>query len=155
MGYPEGDEMRLSTNFTLEEFTASGLATRLGIDNTPTDEALDNLHETAAGFERIRSTLGVPIHLSSGYRGLKLNKAAHGSENSQHCKGEAGDYTAPAFGTPLQVCRELVEQVDFIDFDQLIFEGTWVHTSFSDNPRRSVLTAHFDNGKVTYTKGLP
>ena len=145
--------MNLSIHFTLEEFTRS--VNHPSIDNSPSTEALDNLYETAAGFERIRSVLNKPINLSSGYRSPKLNSAVHGSRYSQHCKGEAGDYTAPQFGTPLQVCRAIVANAEFIDFDQLIFEGTWVHTSFSENPRREVLTAHFDSGRVTYTKGLP
>ena len=34
--------MRLSKNFTLQEFTKSQTATRLGLDNTPSDIHLEN-----------------------------------------------------------------------------------------------------------------
>jgi zinc D-Ala-D-Ala carboxypeptidase len=35
--------MNLSANFTLKELTKSDTATRLGLDNTPDDVALENL----------------------------------------------------------------------------------------------------------------
>lgn len=147
--------MNLSTHFTLDELTQSETATRLGIDNSPSDEVVDNLYTTAAGLERIRTVLDAPVLISSGYRCPKLNSAVHGSKVSQHMRGQAADFRAPKFGTPLQVCMEIVENTGFVDFDCLILEGTWVHVSFSDDPRNEVLTAHFDNGKVSYSGGLP
>lgn len=152
--------MNLSTHFTLEELTASDKAVRLGIDNTPTDEALDALYTTAAGLERVRDVINAPIIVSSGYRCQKLNSSIGGARSSQHTVGEAADFKAPSFGTPLDVCKELVEHADYVDFDQLIWEGanaqggSWVHISFSDAPRREVLTAKFSGGSAKYTKGL-
>jgi hypothetical protein len=35
--------MNLSANFTLKELTKSDTATRLGLDNTPDEQALENL----------------------------------------------------------------------------------------------------------------
>ena len=35
--------MNLSANFSLKELTKSDTATRLGIDNTPDEETIDNL----------------------------------------------------------------------------------------------------------------
>ena len=154
MGYTAGAQMNLSAHFTLAEFTDSDTAVRNGIDNTPSAQILDALYGTAAGMERVRSILEVPVIISSGYRCPKLNAAVHGSSKSQHVKGEAVDFRAPQFGTPLQVAKELQMHLEFIGVDQLLWEGTWVHCSFNDNPRGEVLTAHFDNGRVTYTKGL-
>ena len=37
--------VRLSTNFTLQEFTKSQTALRQGIDNTPNNEHLENAKE--------------------------------------------------------------------------------------------------------------
>lgn len=147
--------MNLSAHFSLGEFTRSDEALRRGIDNSAPDDVLDNLYDTAAGLERVRTVLGTPIIISSGYRCPKLNTAVHGSKTSQHMEGKAADIRSPEFGTPLQVCREIVAHGDFVDFDQLIMEGQWTHISFSDNPRGQILTAHFDSGRVTYTKGLP
>lgn len=147
--------MNLSSHFTLEEFTRSDTAVRLGIDNTPSTEIIENLKNTAAGLERVRSVLKVAMFVTSGYRCIKLNIARKGSKTSQHVKGEAIDFVAPDFGDALAVCREIVRHRDEIGFDQLIYEGTWIHISFSDDPRDEVLTAKFSNGTATYTRGLP
>lgn len=146
--------MNLSAHFSLQELTASQTAVRRGIDNTPTAEALQNLQELANGLERVRAVLKCPILISSGYRSPKLNAAVGGSKTSQHCKGEAADFIAPGFGSPMEVCKAIVENQDTIHFDQLIHEGTWVHLSFSPEPRGSVLTAIFSNGPTRYVKGI-
>lgn len=36
---------------------------------------------------------------------------------------------------------------------QIIQEGNWIHVSADTRMRGIVLTAHFDNGKATYTAG--
>lgn len=146
--------MNLSSHFTLAELTNSQEAVRKGLDNSPTPEILENLRQTAAGLERVREILDEPMFISSGYRSPKVNAAVGGSRTSQHMNGEAVDFTSPNYGTPLQICQAIVSNADFIDFDQLIYEGTWVHISFSDTPRREVLTARFAGGKASYTRGL-
>ena len=135
--------MNLSRHFTLEEFLASDLAVRKGIDNTPTPEIEAALTFTAAGMERVREALGgLPIHISSGYRCAKLNSIVGGQPNSQHMKGEACDFLCPAFGTPREVAIELAAFLPPIGFDQLILEyAEWVHISFVEGPARgSILT---------------
>lgn len=60
------------------------------------------------------------------------------------------------YGPPLAVCRRLA--ASDLPFDQLIYEGTWTHIGIAPPgtlARREVLTAHFANGKATYTRGLP
>ena len=144
--------MNLSEHFTLAEFVQSDIAVRKGLDNTPDADTLEVLKVTAAGLEEVRELLGKPIHVNSGYRSLKVNSAVGGSGTSQHCKGEAVDFIAPQYGTPQEVCRAILDST--IEFDQLIYEGAWVHISFTDKPRHSVMTAHFGNGKTTYTQGV-
>lgn len=147
--------MNLTAHFTLKELTDSDDALRHGIDNSAPDDIVDKLYDTAAGMERVRTVLDVPIHVSSGYRCPKLNAAIRGSKTSQHMKGEAVDFKAPDFGSPLDICHAILAAGSFVDFDQLICEGgRWVHVSFSEKPRGDVLTAHFSNGNVTYTRGL-
>ena len=143
---------KLSENFTLEELTASQTAARRGINNTPTGAVLAALTNTAKQMELVRALLNAPTHVSSGYRSLALNKAIGGSSTSAHCRGEAVDFTATAFGTPKEICKAIIKSG--IVFDQLIFEGAWVHIAFDATPRRSVLTAHFGNGATTYTQGV-
>jgi zinc D-Ala-D-Ala carboxypeptidase len=47
-------EMMLSAHFSLEELTASEIAARAGIDNTPSAEVAHNLVRLAEGLELVR-----------------------------------------------------------------------------------------------------
>lgn len=133
------DLSRLSTHFTLAELTASATARQLGLDNRPGPVTLRNLRTLAAGLERVRAILGgVPIRVSSGYRAPAVNAAVGGSPTSGHILGLAADFTAPAFGGPLAICRALV--ASDLAFDQVLEEGTWVHLSFDPRLRRQALT---------------
>jgi zinc D-Ala-D-Ala carboxypeptidase len=148
--------LKLTRSFSLAEFIQSDTAERRGIINIPTATPLLSIERhLAPGLQRIRDLLGVPVIISSGYRSPTLNAAVGGSRNSQHVRGEAVDFRAPAFGTPLDVCRQIVKFKELVGFDQLIEEGNWVHVSFVDrDPRGQVLTATFSNGRATYSQGL-
>ena len=149
----------LSPHFSLAELTASSMAARRGLPNTPGPEAFANLHRVALLLEDVRRLLGdKPVLVSSGYRSPPVNQLVKGSRNSAHMHGLAADFIVPAYGSPLQVCQA-IEGSGLWFFDQLILEGTWVHISLSPGPvppRREVLTAVFKPGrKTTYLKGLP
>lgn len=59
----------LTPHFTLEELTHSATALRLGIDNTPAAEIVENLRVLAGGLETAREILGgLSIRVNSGYR---------------------------------------------------------------------------------------
>lgn len=147
--------MFLSKHFSLEELTESDTAIRKGLDNTPSNEALGNLYTLAEGLERVRTTLHeAPIIIKSGYRSPKVNAIIGGNKKSQHIQGLAADFIAPSFGDPKSICETIIDHEDFVGFDQLIHEGTWVHISFSSNPRGEILTAHFNSSGVYYSKGL-
>jgi hypothetical protein len=144
----------LSPNFTLDEFLISQTASREGIDNTPDDEAYLNLKRTALVMEKVRTMMGDrPILISSGYRSPALNIAVGGSATSAHCFGLAADFTSPAAGTPLDICRVLAEYIDVLELDQLIYEyEAWVHLGLSVGPPRyQILT--IDNAGTR--SGLP
>jgi zinc D-Ala-D-Ala carboxypeptidase len=141
--------MNLSPHFTLEEMTFSQTASRYGIDNTPTPDALACLHDLAAALEEVRALFGNrAVIISSGYRCEALNEAVGGSSTSAHMLGMAADIVSPP-PSPLDLCR-LIEGSD-IAFDQLIFEFDWVHFAIGPQNRRQVLTYN-GNG---YTEGLP
>lgn len=131
--------MMLSPHFTLAEFTDSQTAARLGIDNTPPADMLPALYRTAQGLEAVRVRLGgAPIIISSGYRCIALNRALGSKDTSQHVKGEAVDFTAPRFGSPLEIVVALKDSG--VKYDQLILEfRRWVHISFDATPRHQVL----------------
>lgn len=142
--------MYLTQNFSITELTVSQTAARRGIDNTPPPVAVNNLRALASVLEDVRRLLGHPILISSGYRSPALNQAVGGSINSQHCVGEAADFTCPKFGTPYEVADAIMRSN--IHFDQLIYEGTWCHLSISPVPRHDVLTARFR--PTRYERGL-
>lgn len=145
--------MKLTEHFNLDEFTASETALRRGIDNTPGPAITEKLRMLAATLEQVRSLLGNnSIRISSGFRCLELNRAIGSGDLSAHTLGYAVDFTCPGFGTPKEVANKIAESP--IKFDQLIYEGTWVHLSIDPRNRREVLTAHFGKGKTSYTKGI-
>ena len=125
--------MQLTQHFTLAELTKSSTAERLGLDNTPPPEVLPALTTTAEMLERIRSTLGVLVTVTSGYRAWAVNKAVGGVTTSDHAQGRAADIVAPRYGTPLQIARALAPLVDVLGIGQLIYERfgstSWVHVS--------------------------
>ena len=152
--------MQLSKNFTMAEFVKSDTATKLGIDNTPEGEHLENakaLFENVV--QKVRDHFG-PTVLNSGYRSPKLNEAVRGSSTSQHCHGQAADIEVPG------VANADVAQwiVDNCEFDQVILEfytpgipdSGWVHVTYKspEENRKSVLTAMKENGKTVYKQGL-
>ena len=151
--------VRLSKNFTIQEYIKSQTALRQGIDNTPTEEHMGNATALFRNVvQKVRDQFGVTV-INSGYRGEALNKAVGGSSTSQHCKGEAVDIECP--GTPNYDVAKWIE--DNLDFDQLILEfytpgvpdSGWVHVSYkSEGNRKSVLTAMKENGKTVYKPGL-
>ena len=125
--------MQLTPHFSLAELTASSTARRLGLDNTPPPELMPRLVLTAEMLERIRSTLGAPVVVTSGYRGRAVNQAVGGVTSSDHTQGHAADIVAPAYGTPLQIARALAPLVPVLGIGQLIYEqfgaSSWVHVS--------------------------
>jgi zinc D-Ala-D-Ala carboxypeptidase len=144
----------LSEHFTLEEFVVSQTAARKGIDNTPSADIVRNLRRLAAILEDVRSLLGgVFIMISSGYRSPALNAAVGGSKKSAHMIGLAVDFTAPSFGTVIQVARKI--SGSDISYDQLIHEyGSWVHIGLANKgvePRKQNLSIFKGTG---YLKGI-
>ena len=75
----------ISEHVSYKEGTYSITATRLGVDNTPNDEQLENMELVAKEvFEPLREWVGGPIKINSFFRGSKLNKAIGGARKSQH-----------------------------------------------------------------------
>ena len=143
--------MNLSDSFTLEQLTVSSIGLRKGIPNVPDADQIENLKLLAQALERVQHIVG-PIHIDSAFRSPRVNQAVGGSAHSAHLDGYACDFTAPGFGSPVEVCKAIAGAG--ISFDQLICEGTWTHLSVDPRMRGEVLTAHFANGKVAYTQGL-
>ena len=148
--------VRLSTNFSLQEYTKSQTAIRQGLDNTPNEA---HMTSATALFEnvvqKVRDNFGVTV-INSGYRGPALNEAVGGSSNSQHCKGEAVDIECPGTGN-YDVAKWIEHNCDF---DQLILEfydgvdpnSGWIHcSSKTGSLRKQTLTAERIEGRTSYS----
>lgn len=144
--------MRLSEHFTLAEYTASRTAAVLGIDNSVREQSvLDNLKRMAAVMEEIRTLLGAPIIVTSGYRCRPLNShpSIGGSDTSAHCFGLATDFIAPSYGVPYDVCRAIEPHVERLGIDQLIYEHTWTHVGLTGGtPRHQIKTLATGGGYI-------
>lgn len=146
---------RVTADFHLSEFVHSDAGDRAGLDNTPPPDVLAVLKSVLIpGMQSVRTVLGTRVLISSGYRSPPVNALVRGAYNSQHVTGHACDFRAPAFGSPRDVARRLISAMDRLKFDQLIWEGTWVHISFAPRPRCQVLTASFKDGRASYTQGI-
>ena len=148
--------MELSKSFTLNELTKSQEATRLGIDNTPSEEHTENLKILCENIlQPIRDFYGMPVSVSSGYRSAALCEAIGSSSKSQHTKGQAADFEI--FGI---TNKDLADWITAnLDYDQCILEfwnpnepnSGWVHCSYnSTGNRKQYLRASKINNVVMY-----
>lgn len=145
--------MNLSKHFTLDEMIKSPTAQRLGIENVPDAEQLENLRDLVEQIlEPLRVHYGRPIIVTSGFRCPKLNKAVGGSSTSQHAKGQAVDIRSVSDRRDdnKEIFDMILEMK--LPFDQLIneYDYDWVHVSYSPRNRRQVLRAIKQNGKTVY-----
>lgn len=149
--------MKLSKNFSMEEAVFSETASRLGIDNTPDKSASLHILYVAHQLESIRESLGVPIHITSWYRGEALNASIPGSsKTSAHITGYAVDCHVLGL-TALELCIkvEALLEKSGIKFDQIIHEyGSWMHISFDPRNRGQCLTIFKNNSGKKYITGL-
>lgn len=70
----------------------SNTAWKLGIDNSIPGDLLCNLKTLFAHFTSLEQISEKPIHITSGYRCSRLNKAVGGVSNSNHTKCRAFDF---------------------------------------------------------------
>ena len=147
----------ISKHISEKEATKSVTALRLGIDNTPDGDTLNNMKLVAEKvFEPLREYVGGAIKINSFYRSSALNEAIGGSTRSQHCKGQAIDID-DIYGHKTN--KEMFTWIkDNLDFDQMIWEfgnednPDWVHVSYvsEDKNRNRILKAVRDEGKTKY-----
>ena len=131
---------KLSEHFSLGEFVRSSTAQRMGIDNKPDAEVIENLRNLCTKvLEPLREHLGQPVVITSGFRSKRLNEVVGGVKNSQHLRGEAADLMVEGEKQARDWIRWMM---DFLEFDQLILEKkgkkVWVHVSLKRN-RQQVL----------------
>ena len=148
---------KISKHVSYREGVYSTTALRLGLNNDPSDDHLQNMKLLSEKiFEPLRMYVGGPIKINSFYRGPELNKAIGGSSKSQHCNGQAMDiddtYGVMSNATMYKWIKEN------LDYDQMIWEfgddnnPAWVHVSYVDpgSNRNRCLKAYREDGKTKY-----
>lgn len=145
--------MNLSPKVSLLSATKSETAIRLGIDNTPNQEQLDNMIRVSAKIIEPILTRFPTAYISSFFRSPALNKKIGGSKSSQHCKGEAVDLDSPNNSANLDIFLTVYDMV----FDQLILERpdekgipSWVHVSLKDRDNRGQVLVKLKDKYIPY-----
>ena len=152
--------MNLSANFSLKELTKSDTATRLGIDNTPDEEALDNLKTLCDKvLQPVREHFGKSVTVNSAYRSPESNAAVGGSKTSDHCKGMAADIEIAGVANA-DLAQWIMANLDYTQlilefYTQGIPDSGWVHVSYDpNNLKKQEMTAVKVAGKTQYLQGL-
>ena len=119
---------QITNNFTMEEFTRSDTAEKLGIKNVPgSRERLAIVNLCTKLLQPLRDAYGKPMTINSGYRCPELNKAVGGVPNSQHVLGMASDISIDG------KARDLLEVLkeSGLPFDQAILyrKRNFLHVS--------------------------
>lgn len=84
--------MKLSNNFTLEEFTRSSAAVRYGLSNAPNPHQVDIIRRFVREvLQPFRDFMSRPIFITSGFRTVSVNRVVSGAANSYHLRGSAAD----------------------------------------------------------------
>ena len=151
----------ISKNYSYREFIKSNTATRMGIDNSMSEEEALNVRALVLNvLQPMSDVLGGSTRISSGFRCDELNTILKGADNSDHVYGKAGDIE----NTTLSNIK-LAEWIDdnIPEFKQLILEypdrdddyAGWIHISYDENNnKREVLTAIKVDSKTMYVPGL-
>ena len=150
-GMIEKHDIKLTTNFYLNEFVVSQTAERHGYRNEPNEKQIENLRLLCVNvLQPLREIVAVPIFINSGFRCFDVNAAVGGKFNSQHLEGKAADFIVPSMNL-VDVLNIVLQK---LSFDQLIYEfGRWIHVSWNGEKNRSeVLLSKKVYGKTVYEK---
>lgn len=120
--------------FTIAELSHSNTAVDHKMMNEPNEQQKANLKAlTENVLDPAREKLGGPIEISNGFRCQNVNKLVGGAPTSQHTTGEAADLkTLTASGLKRLFCIIQAQG----NFDQLIWENTWIHVSYREGRLR-------------------
>lgn len=144
--------MKLTANFSLQEFTRSHFATKNKIPNTPSDKVVERLKVLCEEvLQPVRDKIvadnpgkNIFINITSGYRSLKLNARLKGSATSFHLFGYAADCELFIDGEESnKVLYDAIQERNV--FTELVWEyGTdespdWVHVAYNPADSRKMV----------------
>lgn len=136
----EAKNIRLSKNFTLDEFLKSDIALRYDIGNSMPRKYLVNIQYLVDTIlQPIRDKFG-PIRITSGYRCKELNIKIASSTTSNHAFGLAADIEPYDSGIKLSSIMKYVH--DELVYKELIaeyFPYGWVHVAAQKGISRKII----------------
>ena len=149
---------KISKHVSYKEGVYSRTANRLGLENDPSNQELENMKEIAEKiFEPLREWVGGPIKINSFFRSPELNTAIGGSTTSQHCKGQAMDIDDTF---KHKTNAEMFEWIRYnLPYDQIIWEfgdeynPAWIHVSYVSklkNRSRALVAYKDEDNKTKY-----
>lgn len=118
--------------FTIEEMTKSQTAKLYYIDNTPTEKVIENLKKVMYILDIVRTHIGKPIIVNSGYRCKKLNEIVGGVQESMHTKGLAADFRTREKEDINIMFKFLKENQKEFKIIELINYKTFIHMGVSE-----------------------
>lgn len=129
------EAVRLSKNFTLKELCATNYPK---FQSQPTTQQVANLaYLCATILQPLRTFLGEPVTITSGFRSASLNRHVGGDPNSRHLQGFAADIRIKS-ETHARKMFYFLKTIPHIDSCLIERSGSakWLHVQTSYNPRR-------------------
>jgi len=126
--------MRLSKNFTLEEFKCKCCG-----------KLIDNLHfrSMVAKLQDARDRAGIPFKILSAYRCPEHNKAVGGVRTSAHLKGVAVDLQVKSNKDRMTILVALLKA----GFRRLGVGADFIHADVDDSKSQDVVWTYNDKGR--------
>lgn len=137
---------------TLKELTASAAAEQYKLENTPPDEAVENLTGLAEKvLDPLREAWGAPVKLTCAYRSREVNKKVGGHPDSRHLYGCAADIVC-AEKDQVRMMKILTAN-PHVDLCQNYPDRNFIHVNTArpgEKPRRLALTQYKNKKAVPY-----
>lgn len=112
------NDIQISANFRLYEFECKGGTNLVKVD----PELVDRL-------QRLRTKIGRPIYITSGFRTVEHNRNVGGSPNSQHLLGKAADIQVNGLSI-----TALLAEVRSVGFRGIGLYDSYIHVDVRQTP---------------------
>ena len=138
--YSEAKTIKLSKNFSLDEFLYSTIALRKNIDNSMPREYLPRIQFLVdTVLQPIRDRFG-PLKINSGYRSVELCEAIGSTSHSNHAYGFAADVEAYSKNVSLyDILYFIYSELDYKELIGEFFPTGWVHVAAEKGNNKKVL----------------
>ena len=121
----------MTEHFTFEELTYTNHSDLLEENRKEAKAFIKHLKYIAGTLEELRTLLGVPLKVTSGFRGYALNKAVGGSPTSGHTKGLCADIIPIGIAVDEAFKEILARRNECPSLRKCIFESVknsvWLH----------------------------